>query len=491
MSKRIYTILFALLCLTASIVQADEIDVQISGGIEKVSALEVNDVEYFSMSDLAAILGERISWDEVGFSAVFNTDQHRAEFFFDSPYIRIDDTVKNITYPVRFDNGELFLPAQTFMPFLDLIRHEQISWDRDHKSIRIDSEFYNITDLVFSPKANGLLVEIFIAEPMEYEIYLSEGNWMNISFPNGKINTRKILMRKDRRYVYDMQAEQFEKAAQISLRFRKGIQRFTHHFQSNPGRLQISLVDTTAAPVTMRDPLDIGPDDKIDKIIIDPGHGGKDYGAIGFDKTREKKIVLDIAKRLAKLIRKDKIFEAVITREKDDYVSLEERTKIANDAKGDIFVSIHANASPKRSVRGFQVFFLAPALNDESRALAQLENAAFLAERNAFRMHQKDDLSFILSDMLQTEFQAESADLSKMIDKEFRKTIGKKTRARGIDQAGFYVLNGVYMPSVLVETAFITNKNDEKLLNDKDYRQKVAEAIYDGLKRFKAKYENK
>jgi len=490
MNKRYIGIITILFCLFASIVQADEFDVRISGGIEKVSALEINDVDYFSMSDLAAILGERISWDEVGFSAVFGTDQHRAEFYFDSPYIRIDDTIKNITYPVRFDEGELFLPVRTFMPFLDLIRHEQISWDSDHRSIRIDSEFYNITDLVFSPKANGLLVEIFIAEPMEYEIYLSEGNWMNISFPNGKINVRKILMRKDRRYIYDMQAEQFEKAAQISLRFRKKIERFTHRFQSNPGRLQISLVDTTVAPVTMRDPLDIGPDDKIDKIIIDPGHGGKDYGAIGYDKTREKKIVLDIAKRLAKLIRKDKIFEAIITREKDEYVSLEERTKIANDAKGDVFVSIHANASPKRSVRGFQVFFLAPALNDESRALAQLENAAFLSERNTFRMHQKDDLSVILSDMLQTEFQAESADLSKMIDKEFRKNIGKKTRARGIDQAGFYVLNGVYMPSVLVETAFITNKNDEKLLNDKDYRQKVAEAIYEGLKRFKAKYEN-
>ena len=478
------------LILLAPLVQAEEFDVQISGGIEKVSALEINDVRYFSMSDLAAILGERIAWEEVGFSAELKTDQHRAVFFYDSPYIRIDDTVKNITYPVRFDNGELFLPAKTFLPFLDLIRHEQISWDGERKTIRVDSEFYSITDLVFSPKTNGLLVEIYISEPMEYEIYLSEGNWMNISFPNGKINGRKILLRKDRRFVYDMQAEQFEKSAQISFRFRKNIERFTHRFQSNPGRLQISLVDTLIAPVTMRDPLDLGPDNKIDKIVIDPGHGGKDYGAVGHGKTQEKKIVLDIGKRLAKLIRKDKIFEVVMTRDKDEYVSLEERTKIANDAKGDVFVSIHANASPKRAVRGFQVFFLAPALNDESRALAQLENAAFLSEQNTFRMHQKDDLSFILSDMLQTEFQAESADLSKMIDKEFRKNIGKETRARGIDQAGFYVLNGVFMPSVLVETAFITNGNDEDLLNNKDYRQKVAEAIYEGLKRFKAKYES-
>ncbi len=479
-----------LICTTGTIC-ADDIDVQISGGIEKISAIEVNDVLYFSMSDLAAILGERISWEETGFSATYKTDYNQVHFFFDSPYIRVKDTVKNITYPVRFDNGELMLPAQTFLPMLDLIRPEQITWDRDRKVIRIDSEFFNITDLVFSPKANGLLVEIFVNEPMEYEIYLSEGNWMNITIPKGKINRRKILTRKDRSFVYDMQAEQFEQTAQVSFRFRKKIERFTHRFQPNPGRIQISLVDTVISQVTTRDPLDFGPDNKIDKIIIDAGHGGKDFGAVGHGKTQEKKIVIDIAKRLAKLIRKDKIFEVVMTREKDDFVSLEDRTKIANDANGDIFVSIHANASPKRAVRGFQVFFLAPALNDESRALAQLENAAFLSEMNAFRMHQKDDLSYILSDMIQTEFQAESADLAKMIDMEFRKNIGKNTRARGIDQAGFYVLNGVYMPSILVETAFITNKEDEELLNDKDYRQKVAEAVYEGLKRFKSKYEKK
>jgi N-acetylmuramoyl-L-alanine amidase len=208
-------------------------------------------------------------------------------------------------------------------------------------------------------------------------------------------------------------------------------------------------------------------------------------------KTREKEIVLDIAKRLAKLIRKEKLFEVVMTRDKDVYVSLDGRTEIANKNNGDIFVSIHANASPKRSARGFQVFFLAPANNNDARAAAQLENATFLAEMHGDDDEFQDDLPYIISHMIQTEFQAESADLAAMIDRELRRSVNKLTRARGMDQAGFLVLNGVYMPSVLVEAAFLTNKNDEKLLKDKKYRQKVAEAVYAGLKRFKKKYENK
>lgn len=482
-------LLTALISLLSIEARSSEITVQISGGIEKVSSVEENNVIYFSMSQLAEVLGERISWEITGFSALYSPEEHKAVFFINSPYINIDDTVKNLIYPAKLIDGNLYLPAQTFVPMLDLIRPEQISWDKGGKVIRIYSEWYNITDLAISAKANGLLIEIFMATPKNYEIYVSEGNWLNITIPGGTINRRQILSRRTSKYLRDINAFQFEASAQISLRLKKKIGKYTNRFQSNPGRIQISILDTTTAVIVQHAIDRVGPDDRIDKIIIDAGHGGKDYGAIGFKKTREKKIVLDIAKRLAKLIRKEKIFQVILTREKDVYVSLEERANIANSNNGDIYISIHANASLSRTARGFQVFFLAPANNDLARAAAQLENAPFLAEISSSSDYDQDDLSFILSDMIQTEFQAESADLASMIDKEFRKKLSKKTKARGIDQAGFIVLNRVYMPSVLVEAAFLTNQKDEKLLKNKKYRQEVAEGIYAALKRFKAKYE--
>jgi N-acetylmuramoyl-L-alanine amidase len=490
MSKIIPFTLTIIMVVISMTVNSSEISVKLSGGIEKINSLREHRISYFSMSQLAEILGESISWDIVGISAVLETEKNRMTFFINSPYINVNDTVKNLIYPVKMIKGSLYLPAGTFLPLLDLARSERIVWDEGRDVIRIDSEWYNITDLAMSPKSNGLLIEIFVSEPVDYEIYVSEGNWLNVTVPGGRVNLRQLLSRKSGKYLKDMNVFQFEGSAQISLRQKQRIGKYTHRFQPNPGRIQISLLDTTIVSVAQRGVDKVGPDERIDKIIIDAGHGGKDYGAIGLRKTQEKKIVLDIAKRLAKLIRKEKLFEVIMTREKDEYVSLEERASIANSSNGDIFISIHANASPKRSARGFQVFFLAPANNDEARAAAQLENAPFLAELDTDLDGQMDNLSFILSDMIQTEFQQESADLASMVDREFRKKLSRKTRARGIDQAGFVVLNQVYMPSILVEAAFVTNRNDENLLKDKHYRQEMAEAVYSGLKRFKDKYEN-
>ena len=490
MKRLLLSLLIFFLLFTAT--EASDMTVKLSGGLEKIDSFEEFNTEYFSISQLAEILGERINWDIVGISAVLETEGHRVVFFIGSPYLRIDDSVKNITYPVRTKHGALYVPAPLFLPLFDVIRPELITWDENSGSIRIDSDWYSITDLSLSAKANGLLIEIFVTGPKEYEIYVTEGNWLNVTVPGGTVNKKQILSRRNSKFLRDISVSQFEEAAQISLRLRQSIGKYTHRFQANPPRIQISLIDTTAAAPIVQSKVDkVGPDSKIDKIVIDAGHGGTDYGAIGLKKTQEKEIVLDIAKRLAKIIRKEKIFEVVMTRENDTYVSLEDRTRIANNGDGDLYVSVHANASLNRSAQGFQVFFLAPAKNDAGRAAAQLENAPFLAEMSNNSGQSGDNLSIILSDMIQTEFQAESADLAAMVDREFRAKLTDNTKARGIDQAGFIVLNGVYMPSILVEAAFLTNNNDEKLLKSKNYRQEVAEAIYAGLKRFKAKYEKK
>ncbi|RKX23629.1 MAG: hypothetical protein DRP45_10070, partial [Candidatus Zixiibacteriota bacterium] len=178
-------------------------------------------------------------------------------------------------------------------------------------------------------------------------------------------------------------------------------------------------------------------------------------------------------------------------------VSLAERAEIANKAGADLFISIHANASPNRHVRGWNVFFLATALNDSARAVAQLENSFFLREANKTESSAEEDSesnSFedpvlsILNEMILTEFQAESHDFAMMVDRQFRRRL--KTPARGVDQAGFFVLNKVFTPSILVEAAFISNRNEEKLLKSKQYQEKVAQGLYDAIKRFKDKYES-
>jgi len=477
-------------------VQARDAKVIISGSTEEIEAFDDKEITFISFSGLADIIGGLLDWETVGHQIAYVQDTNRFLFAVGSPYFKRNDSLFNMTYPAEFRNGQLFLPAETFLHFFDQVTHQKISWTRDSRTIRVDSEYFNVTDMSISPKANGLLIEIFLTGAMAYDVFVTEGNWINVSIRNGKLNIPRLQSREDRRYMYDLKTHQQVQTGQVSLRLRRKIDHWSHKLQNDPPRIQISVADTDFTLDPAAPNSHIGPDEKIDVIVIDPGHGGSHYGAIGQGGTREKDVALDIARELAKLIRKDKQFKVIMTRDRDETVTLEDRAKIANDARCDLFVSIHANSSVKRHVRGWNVFFLAPAKNDSARAVAQFENSAFFRDQmdtNAEREDNNgssydDPILTILNEMIMTEFQSESHDLAMMVDREFRRHL--KTPARGIDQAGFFVLNMVFAPSVLVESGFISNKSEEKVLKDDDYQEEVAKAVYNAIKRFKAKYES-
>ncbi|MCP4568585.1 MAG: hypothetical protein GY841_13490, partial [FCB group bacterium] len=427
--KNIMLILICIIFL-AGIVAAEEIKVKTSGGTEKIDGFKDGKTLYYNLSGLNAILSGNLDWIVPGYSVGLTLDTNRFRFTVGSPYINYNDSSYGIILPIKIRGGSIYVPANTFSPLLNMARPENISWDNDGKTLRIDAEWYNITDMTINAKQNGLLIEIFMTKAMAIEIYESEGNWLNIDLPEGRINRPKILAAINKKHVRKINAFQFDKSAQISLRLRRGYKNFHHSFKTNPGRLQIALEDALFNPDTLASGMTrIGPDEKIDVIVIDAGHGGKDYGAIGRNKkTREKDVNLDIAKNLAKMIRKEKQFKVVMIRTKDVYVSLDERARIANKAKADLFISIHCNASTKPSAHGFQMFYLAPAKSDAARAAAQLENAPFLLDDPAIDKEGEDNLAFILNDMIQTEFITESADLAYMADIEMRKKIKVKSR---------------------------------------------------------------
>lgn len=469
-------------------------DIQISGNKQKVESFKENNVEYFSFSEYVEFAGGRLDWKIIGHSVTYILGKNSFEINLGSSYFKLNDTVYNMTYPAKLKNGKLFLPPLTFVPFLNKVTAHQITYLPGKSVIRVDSDFFNVTDVAISHKANGMLIEIFLTTDLAYDIFLTEGNWINVSIRDGRINSPRIISRKSRRSMHKLKVHQADGSGQISFQMKKKVDKWHHKLESNPPRIQISIPDINFA----MDPPDtqpiIGPDNNIDVIVIDAGHGGTDYGAIGQRGTREKDVCLGIAKKLAKLIRKDKQFKVIMTRDRDETVLLEDRAAIANKVSADLFISIHANASLKKHVRGWNVFFLAQAKNDSARAVAQFENSSFLQSERAFSPGDNFDedegnqILSILNEMIMTEFQAESHDFAMMVDKEFRKTL--KIPARGVDQAGFYVLNMVFAPSILVETAFISNKTEEKLLKSDRYQNKIAKAIYKAIKRFKFKYES-
>ncbi len=218
---------------------------------------------------------------------------------------------------------------------------------------------------------------------------------------------------------------------------------------------------------------------KIGRIVIDPGHGGHDTGTIGPTGFMEKDVVLDIARRLGKLLEEQLNAEVLYTREDDTFVPLENRIALANEKQADLFVSIHANSSRNKGVRGVETFYLNFSSDPEVLELAARENA--LSQKG---LHELQDL---VKQISTNEKIAESKELAGEVQKTLHQELRKKdsdVRNRGVKQAPFVVLVGGTMPSILVEVAFLSNAEDEKLLKSPTGRQGTAEALFSGVSKY-------
>ncbi len=215
---------------------------------------------------------------------------------------------------------------------------------------------------------------------------------------------------------------------------------------------------------------------KLGRVVLDPGHGGHDVGTHGPSGLYEKDVVLDVAKRLGALLQERLNSEVVYTRTDDTYIALEERTKIANDHKADLFLSIHANSSPYRTVAGVETYYLNFTTSKAALDTAARENAS--SERSVF------ELKEILQKIALKDKIDESREFATKLESSLYSISAKSNpgaKNRGIKKAPFVVLIGASMPSVLTEIGFLTNASDEALLKKSDHRQKIAEALYKGI----------
>ena len=207
-------------------------------------------------------------------------------------------------------------------------------------------------------------------------------------------------------------------------------------------------------------------DNRIRTIIIDPGHGGRDPGAVG-RRSQEKNIVLDIALGLRDRLQRELDVQVLMTRSTDEFVTLNERREFANRNRGDLFLSLHVNGSQNRSAHGVEVYILSTARTDDERAAEMRENqVVYEFEGGAAAVQEYEDLMFILADLMQSQQLEESSDLAVRLQTELVNRTGALDR--GVKQAGFYVLRGVFMPSVLIEFGFITNQAEETRLMNRD-----------------------
>lgn len=220
------------------------------------------------------------------------------------------------------------------------------------------------------------------------------------------------------------------------------------------------------------------------RIVLDPGHGGHDPGAVGPRKLYEKDVVLDIALKMRKILSREQNVEVFLTRETDVFLSLEERTAIANSKNADLFVSIHANASTQRNAKGIETYLLNWTNDEEAMKVAARENAISMKKMRKMQKETTDILEIIKSDLHRESKRDESLRLASTIQRKMIADLNQSYSHivdHGVKQALFYVLFGAQMPSVLVEVSFISNPLEEKLLSRDGYRKELAQSISSGI----------
>jgi N-acetylmuramoyl-L-alanine amidase len=224
-------------------------------------------------------------------------------------------------------------------------------------------------------------------------------------------------------------------------------------------------------------------------VVLDPGHGGHDTGAVGPSGLMEKDVVLDLAFRLRRLLQDRLGVRVLMTRTEDVFVSLQDRSAFVNRAKADFLVSLHVNAANTRGAIGFETFYFTrePSDND-ARASAQREN--LVIENNGTTGKDLESLlRTTLADMAVTRDMKESSNLAERILASLEKIL--RVENRGVKSGPFYVLATAAMPAVLVESAFITNPREERKLQREEYRQRIAQALFEGIAAYKVRYEQR
>jgi len=449
-----------------------------------------NNTRFISIHDFADLFKARTYFNEKNKSLVVYLDNKVIKVFAFNPFLFIDDKLYQMARDTYFDENEIYVPLIDFTAIMKTAFQDKIAFNESEGKLEIiPSSHANINYIEISEKANGTLLRISVSRSFAAnDVGLRERHgWLYVDVYGGIVDSFALSQKYPSGIISEIIPLQLsDQMAQLSFKLRSPIIEKQMLFD-NPNEILISLRTNQDISSTMTQ--DLEKEKKkwlIDKIVIDPGHGGKDPGAIGPGKTFEKDVTLKIALELKRLIMERSDIKVLMTREDDRFIELKQRTEFANRNEAKLFISIHANSNLNRRVSGVSTYFLGPEKSEEAREAALLENSVIKYETNS-KYADLTSENVILSAMAQNIYNTESEDLAAIVQDQISDACNLIDR--GVKQAGFYVLWGASMPNILVEVAFISNKQEEKKLRNISFQKKVAEAIYQSIKLFKKKYE--
>ncbi len=483
----------------------------------------VQGMGYLSTDDIAKIYGAKIKWLPLSKKVILTLNNKEIIFQIGSKRVIVDKIERLMNKKALLDDSKLLIPLEFVLTrSLADITGFYSEWNYRRLILRV-----SVIPDIFSPRyysyKDKTRLVIQAVEKKEIQIDSSREKKIAVKIYRSKVNSEKSSITINDGVVDNIDATNLERDVLFVINLGTYSGKIDTFTLSSPFRFVIdvekigemsaklsglssvlapsssSFLETNIPPNILPPPAKpeeeipivesieikksklIKAIHKLNKIVVDAGHGGEDPGAIGPKGTKEKDINLIIAQRLREILKKNG-YEVFLTRADDTFIPLADRTRFANKVMADLFVSIHCNASISDDTRGFEIYFLSDKATDRAaEAVANMENSVIALEKSSFSG--KRDIEKLLLSMAVTEFMNESATLCGTVNLQVCDNF-LNLNSRGVKQANFYVLRGATMPAVLVEVGFLSNVKEEKLLNQKKFQKKITENIFNGIKEY-------
>lgn len=471
-----------------------------------------NRIPYISAKKFAESLKYHTYFNDTKKKIVLYLPQNRVVVTANNVFVIIDEQIYQMPAPALWQENDIYLPVKFFIPLLNRRTALKLNYDEKNQHLQVTSKEFNISGISISEKENGTVIRIKTLKyfkPEEITADMRYG-WLHVDIYSGKADEENIIKAKTSGLVRKIKTFQFADLVSLAFLLRK--EPLSKEIITRQGENEVIIVLRTKENIPDSDLTELEPEEPenfeppddikkqleeerrkwlIDVVVIDPGHGGKDPGTVGIGKVREKDIVLPVAKKLGKIIKKEMPdVKIVYTRTSDKFVSLKRRTQIANENNGKVFISIHANSNKNKRASGFETYILGPEKGKQARSVVLKENSVIDFEDASTRDEYKG-INNILATMAQNAFSRQSEYLASLVQTELGKQLNSiKMKNRGVKQGPFWVMVGATMPNILVETGFLSNRYDVKILKTSAYQYKIAQGIFRGLFRFKRDYEN-
>jgi len=487
----------------------------------ELSYLVRNGLDYISAREFAGLLGAKNFYNTETAKIESNFPKYLLKLTARSQFVVVTNKENNSQKVYQIPLSTLFIKEDVFVPLKYMIEYykqvsgSELTYEQNSKNLIIakadsiedaianqkDDEAekekpeaastrkHDVYDILVEEKANGTLITLKTNKAIRIPRSSINNGTLYVFLSNATVMPGLAAKAKPAGLV-DKIKQHFISAKNVQLEFALKDGYSTTETFLDP--------ETNYLMITIHNKMFVKPENEdsdkskwnFDCVVIDAGHGGKDPGTIGVTGVREKDVNLAVALKLGKLIENNlEGVRVVYTRKTDEFIELYKRGKIANEAGGKLFISIHCNSTETKDngYRGFEVYLLRPGRTKEAIRIAEFENSVIKYEENPNRYEKLTDENFILVSMVHSQYMRYSESLSDFLNQNWKREVS--IPSLGIKQAGFYVLVGASMPSVLIENGFLSNRKDEAYLASNSGKKLIAETIFNSIKMYKEFYE--